>query len=300
MSHPEFYSRYYQDTPVMQGWPFRVWSLGHAEYAPHMPFPSGNHPSDHLFSWEGGRMLSTLTLVYISEGGGQFRSSPSGLLDVRPNTVMIVHPHVWHAYCPDVQTGWREHWVEIAADAALPLLNQAGVTPERPLKLIGAAPRLSQLYQELYDLSRIEAYGVEQELAALAYQILAHLLALWQSHVPHVQHFAVVERMRQYLLSDLSQTASVHAAAARAGLSASRLRVLFKQATGLSPKQYQLEARVARAERLLSGSTLPVSVVAEQTGFESVYHFSRQFKRMRGITATDYRSALKKASVTGA
>jgi AraC-like DNA-binding protein len=292
MSKPEFYSRYYQDTPVMQGWPFRVLSLGYARYAPFSHFPSGVHPVDHLFSWEGGRVLPTVTLVHIADGKGEFRSRPSGLLPVTRNTVMLVHPQIRHAYHPVAETGWHEEWIELAAEDALPLMKRAGVSPEKPLLNLEAAPRLTQLFQDLFDLSRMEVFGSEQELAAGAYRILAHVLALWQSREPHAQHFTAVERMRQYLVADLTHASSVTSAADQAGLSISRLRALFKQATGLSPKQFQLEARVGRAARLLAESALPVSAVAEQTGFESVYHFSRQFKRMRGVSPAHFRSTL--------
>ena len=292
MPRSEFYSRYFQNTPVMQGWPFRVMSLGHATYAPNTPFPGGSHPTDHLFSWKSGRVLPTVTLVHIADGRGQFRSRPSGLLPVERNTVMFVHPHVWHAYRPDPETGWVEEWVEFAPEAALPLMAQAGVSPETPLKCLDAAAGLAKLFQDLFDLAHAETFGMENELAAGAYRILAHVFTLWQSHEPHAQHYATVERMRQFLVSDSGHASSVATAAGKAGLSVSRLRALFKQSTGLSPKQYQLEARVSRAARLLSDSTLPVGVIAEQTGFESVYHFSRQFKRMRGLSPANYRVTL--------
>lgn len=290
MPKPEFYSKYYQDLPVMRGWPFRLRSLGYNNYAPNYPrFPEGTHPADHRYTWESGRVLPTLTLVHVTGGKGCFRSEPSGMFQVPRNTLIFVFPQLRHAYRADATTGWNNQWVELDAAFALPLLQQAGIRPEHPLKTFDAAPRLSQLFQELFDLSRMEAFGVEQELAAGAYRILAHALALWQSDTSHVQHFAAVERMRQFLVTDQKHVFSVAQAAEQAGLSASRLRVLFKQATGLSPKQFQLEARISRAERLLSESTLPVGVISEQTGFESVYHFSRQFKRMRGVSPTDHR-----------
>ena len=292
MSKPEFYSKYYPDTPVMRKWPFHVRSLGHNNYAANYPrFPEGTHPADHRFTWETGRVLPTLTLVHVTSGKGIFRSDPSGVLNMPNNTILFVFPNLRHAYCPDEKTGWNNQWVELEAASALPLLQLAGVRSEAPLQTFEAVPRLLQLYQDLFDLSRVDAFGIEQELAACAYRILAHVLALWQSDTSQAQHFPVVERMRQYMLSDLAQKPSVAAASDQAGLSASRLRVLFKQATGLSPKQFQLEARISRAARLLAESTLPVSAIADQTGFESVYHFSRQFKRMRGVAPSRYRTA---------
>ena len=292
MPKPGFYSKYYPDTPVMRTWPFRVRSLGYNRYAPHGKFPDGSHPNDHLFSWKSGRVLPTVTLVHVVAGKGRFRSEPSGTVELPRNAVLFVHPNIRHVYGPDAETGWDDQWIELDAACTLPLMRQAGVTPEHPIRIFAAAPRLAQLFQELFDLARVEAFGTEQELAAGAYRILSHALALWQSHSAQAQHFDTVDRMRQYLLSDLGQTPSVTAAADQAGLSVSRLRTLFKASTGLSPKQFQLEARISRAERLLSESTLPVGAIAEQTGFESVYHFSRQFKRMRGVAPTHYRTTL--------
>lgn len=292
MPKSDFYAKYYPDTPIMRKWPFHVRSFGYNRIAPHTTCPKGLHPNDHLFSGKTGRILPTVTLVHVAGGKGRFRSLPSGMLDMPRNTVLFVHPNLRHAYSSDPKTGWDDQWLELDADWTLPLMQQAGVTPEHPLRVFNAAPRLSQLFQELFDFSRVEAFGTEQELAACAYRILAHALALWQSHSAHAQHFAAVERMRQYLLSDLAHTPSVTAAADQAGLSVSRLRTLFKETTGLSPKQFQLEARINRAERLLTESRLSVGMIAEQTGFESVYHFSRQFKRMRGTSPSLYRTAV--------
>lgn len=291
MPKPPFFSRYYQDTPVMRGWPFRIRSLGYNNYAPFAPFPGGSHPEDHLFSWEGGRVLPTLTLVHVTGGKGRFRSQPSGALPVPRNTVLFVFPDIRHAYGPDTKTGWNNQWVEFEAAGALPLLQRAGITPKAPLKTLEATPHLSRLFQELQDLSRGEAFGIEQELSACAHRIFAHVLALWQSDTSQAQHFGVVERLRQFLVTDQKHLRSVAAASAQAGLSAPRLRVLFRQATGLSPKQYQLAARMDRAARLLADSALPVSVIAEQTGYDSIYHFSRQFKRSCGTSPSQYRAA---------
>ncbi|MDD4102673.1 MAG: AraC family transcriptional regulator, partial [Kiritimatiellae bacterium] len=288
-------SRYYQDTPVTRGWPFRVRSLGYNNYAPNYSrFPDGQHPVDHRYSWETGRVLRTLTLVNVVSGGGRFRSEPSGELCISGNALLFVFPNMWHAYQPDRATGWHNQWVEVDAEGVLPLLRRSGITPERPLKHFEATPLLSRLFQELLDTSHAEAFGIEQALSAQAHAIFARALALWHSDTAPARQFAVVDRVRQNLVSDNDPALSVAEVSRLAGLSAPRLRVIFREATGLSPKQFQLKARMDRAARLLAESPLAVGEIAEQVGYENIYHFSRQFKRAHGVSPTRYRASLCK------
>ena len=96
--------------------------------------------------------------------------------------------------------------------------------------------------------------------------------------------------MRQALVSNAVEHLTVRDAARRAGKSESRMRALFKKATGLSPKKYQMRARLVRAGHLLRETDLPVGAVAEQTGFETIFTFSRRFRKLLGISPSEYRS----------
>jgi len=293
MTKPDFYSRYYQDTPVTRGWPFRVRSLGYNHYAPHYSrFPDGQHPVDHRYSWETGRVLRTLTLVNVISGAGRFRSEPSGELSISGNALLFVFPDVWHAYRADKETGWDNQWVEVDAEGVLPLLRRSGITPDQPVKHFEATPLLSRLFQDLLDTSHAEAFGVEHALSAQAHAIFARAQALWHSDTAPARHFAVVDRMRQSLVSDKDHLLSVAEASRQAGLSAPQLRVIFREATGLSPKQFQLKARMERAAKLLIETPLSVSEIALYVHYGCIYHFSRQFKRVYGISPSEYRARI--------
>jgi len=63
----------------------------------------------------------------------------------------------------------------------------------------------------------------------------------------------------------------------------------FKQQTGLAPSQFQNTIRINCACDLLATSELSVSEIAQQAGFETVYYFSRMFKKKTGQTPTRYR-----------
>jgi AraC-like DNA-binding protein len=133
---------------------------------------------------------------------------------------------------------------------------------------------------------------MEHMLSAQAHALFARTLALWHRDTAPARHFAVVDRVRQSLVSDNDPALSVAEVSRRAGLSAPRLRVIFREATGLSPKQFQLKARMERAARLLAESPLSVGEIATQVGYDNIYHFSRQFKRALGISPAHYRQAL--------
>jgi AraC-like DNA-binding protein len=74
--------------------------------------------------------------------------------------------------------------------------------------------------------------------------------------------------------------------AAFCNLSEAHLRRLFKVRTGLSPKAYQDQVRVGKAEELLKNG-FSVRMVSEILGYSDPYHFSRRFKSILGYPPRD-------------
>ncbi len=74
------------------------------------------------------------------------------------------------------------------------------------------------------------------------------------------------------------------------GLSESHFRKLFRESRGVSPKQYILEVRIKKAKILLRETHKSITVISDECGFASVYHFCRAFKGICSCTPTEYRS----------
>jgi AraC family transcriptional regulator of arabinose operon len=65
---------------------------------------------------------------------------------------------------------------------------------------------------------------------------------------------------------------------------------LFTRAVGLSPVQYVMRQRIARAQTRLLGTTIPLKELAAELGFTDVFYFSRTFHRIAGVPPSDYRA----------
>lgn len=83
---------------------------------------------------------------------------------------------------------------------------------------------------------------------------------------------------------------SVEEMAAQAGLTPSHFSRVFKKATGISPHQYVLKARLERAQRMLAESETSMKVIADLLGFTSQSHFNRAFRTHLGETPTSFRA----------
>ncbi|EHJ53073.1 AraC family transcriptional regulator [Streptococcus macacae] len=99
--------------------------------------------------------------------------------------------------------------------------------------------------------------------------------------------FNVVNYIEQHYqttnLSELSQVFGYHE---------KYLSSLLKKSYGKSFKQIQIEKRLADVERYLNTSTLPISDIAERTGFTNLNQLYREFKNKHGLLPKAYRNQI--------
>jgi transcriptional regulator GlxA family with amidase domain len=75
-----------------------------------------------------------------------------------------------------------------------------------------------------------------------------------------------------------------------AALSPSQLHRTFKERLGTSPITWLRYERINRARRLLAERTLTVAEVGRRCGYPDPYHFSRDFRRLCGLSPSLFRS----------
>jgi AraC-like DNA-binding protein len=124
----------------------------------------------------------------------------------------------------------------------------------------------------------------DESLVALGRALVAALAGAERGREPDVR----VRRVIAWAAGQLDRGVSLGDAVRVAGISASRLRHLFVEQTGLPFKTYLLWLRLTRSvERIAAGASL--TEAAHGAGFSDSAHLSRTFRRMFGIAPTALR-----------
>ncbi|PCL92987.1 AraC family transcriptional regulator [Paenibacillus lautus] len=106
-----------------------------------------------------------------------------------------------------------------------------------------------------------------------------------KSHNAHLTNRLLSYIEKHYGESDLS----LSALARETHTSEAYVSYFFKEQTGLNFSEYLEKLRMDEAKRELATSDKPVSDIAAACGYLSLNTFSRAFKRVNGISATEYR-----------
>jgi AraC-like DNA-binding protein len=96
-----------------------------------------------------------------------------------------------------------------------------------------------------------------------------------------------VRLARQHLDQHWSEPLGLFELAHLVGLSAFYLSRVFKRELGLSPFEYQTQRRIMRSKHLLSHG-VSIAQVALEVGYADQSNFTKQFKRLTGVTPKRY------------
>ena len=272
-----------------KAWGAWILNAGSQAFEPHQEYPARSHPAHHYFHWNTGRVLQEYQIFYIVEGQGEFESEGSGRQALKAGQVVFLFPGVWHRYRPDQDSCWHTHWVGFDGLIARHVMSTGFVTPERPVIDIGFQEKIVQLFHEIEHIGFEEMAGYQQILSGLLLQMLGEFHAILKRQpFQHSGHENMIRHARIIMMESLDRSIELEAIADQLGMGYSLFRQLFKQYTGLSPRQYIIQLRIEKAKELLLDPALSVKQVAYSAGFESGHYFTRLFKEKTGLTPTQY------------
>lgn len=97
-------------------------------------------------------------------------------------------------------------------------------------------------------------------------------------------HTHRISKATDWIKTHLNEAIVIEELASRCGMSVSGFHHHFKEITQLSPLQYQKSLRLMEARRLIQANDTQIAQIAMQVGYESPSQFSREYKRLFGVS----------------
>ncbi|WP_145320943.1 response regulator [Paenibacillus xylanexedens] len=101
-----------------------------------------------------------------------------------------------------------------------------------------------------------------------------------------------VEEAKAYLEEHLRREVSLDEIAAKLGLNPSYFSQLFKQTTGQTFIQYRIRSKMELAKRMLEQPGNRITDISYEVGYADHPHFTKTFKKITGLTPSEYRNRL--------
>ncbi len=243
---------------------------------------------------------SRFEVALILEGGGTYTTDGSPH-PMQPGDVFVFAGHEFHCISEVDDRGLRLlnlHFDPAFLEPSAPHLanwcyRHAPTFLNRiPAQQAGSLQRSLLAIQEELTQKRAE---FPLAIRCLVHQLMIALLREhgYREQVEELPQLSALMAVLQYIDRHFTEPLTLEGLAGQAGLTPTYFSALFKNAFHLSPWDYITTKRVEWALHLLlhEPDRHTMLDIALQSGFNNTANFNKQFKRLTGLTPTQYRNS---------
>ena len=103
----------------------------------------------------------------------------------------------------------------------------------------------------------------------------------------------LISSIKEYLDGSLEERIQISDVCKKFGYSKSYLSKIFHEQTGMTIANYSNQVKIKEAKQLIRENNLNLSEISDRLAFDNPQYFSRVFKRITGMTPTEFKSTLR-------
>jgi len=237
---------------------------------------------------ENGRL--DYQVIYIYEG--RIYAEVDGVEQMIPEgNVILYRPHEKQKYSFSAGYPTLHCWIHFTGTACDEILAQAGFADTHILH-IGKNKQLVDIIRKLQTEFSLQKEG--HRLLCRGYLLEFFALLMRTRHYRNdpgaLRNTLLIEDACTVIHQQLDQHHPLSFYAEYCNLSVSRFSHIFKEITGISPREYISNARIEKAASMLTSTYLTIAEIAQKTGYYDQNHFTKAFKQRTGFTPKQYRA----------
>jgi AraC-like DNA-binding protein len=228
-------------------------------------------------------------LINISGNGNVVLDSK--IFTFNPGRILLIFPHQFHHY--HIQKDQQITWLYITFE--LPSSDHLMILKNKPLPMAERCLSNLQTLLKEYITDSPEPYRKNRILlycSLLLNDLLDTAASFNEPSSSHasIQHGSIIDKTHQYIYKNLHRPIRITDISQHVALSESHLRQLYRNVTGISLGEYIKEIKIRKATELFCTTSMNISEVAFACGFNSLFSFSRAFKRKMHVSPRNYRN----------
>lgn len=233
-------------------------------------------------------------VIYCAEGSGWVEQE-GRRFTLAARQLAVIPSGVPHRYGAAAEYPWSIYWFHLRGDQASAYLRLYGLTDGPVSVPLGLEARLLESFNLSYNLLMEKPYSMQAQVhvSQTIGQLLGAVGLGAGGSTRQRKRQTDLERAIRYMNDHLHASMTLQELAGHTALSRQHLIYMFKQETGLPPIDYYLRLKMQRAGQLLSLTGLSVKEIAGLVGVFDPYYFSRMFKKLMGVSPTEYRNTPK-------
>ena len=229
----------------------------------------------------GPEIRSHYLIVFVNEGNAVLKSTYKDITMGKDN-ILVMFPGERIYY--NAVSDWSIQWIGVAGQVDQ-LFDKIGVTKENPVFSPQNPKEISRILSEMYETQCEESTYAKYKVQSLLYEFFSELIITENTK----RIYDPIARAIRTIEYNYNNKITVQGLADSFYLDEAYFSRLFKEKTGLSPKQYLLNVRLKRAKELLSETVYPIKEISTATGFSDPLYFSKLFLKKEGISPSIYR-----------
>ena len=201
-----------------------------------------------------------------------------------------------YEYYPDSARPWGYDWIDFTGENVDELFSACGYDADTPFIRIRHFDRMRSLLGDLidaYDVSDVQNLRCSGYfLILLSYLIDDMRRSLNANEESGSKKYARLRNVLIYINNNYRRELSVDTVAVDACVSPDYLKHLFSDFLGMPLTEYLNRFRIASACEIFQKSgAMSIEEVAAEVGYNDPKYFARVFKKIKGVSASDYRRA---------
>lgn len=221
---------------------------------------------------------------------------------LRKGNLFVIEPFVLHSTTCADSVYFQRYLMNLSPNELLPILNRKEIN----LLFANLSTYILNVDDEKLEYVYFcfkEIHKYKNEKAALSDKLMrmniAHLIDFICTEVK--KHSAIIPERRTkkaeepimkalaYINKNYTQNISLDFISQYAHMSKSNFCLVFKKIMGLSFVDYINAIKISQVHKLLLTTNLPLTAIAERTGFTSADYMARAFKKTHGISPSTMR-----------